>query len=164
MPTILEAAGIQAPKVVDGIPQAPIEGVSMVYTFDKANADAPSKHHTQYFEMFGDHALYNDGWIASTKVIRPPWENFGPADLDPAGLPWELYDLTKDWTQDQDVADKYPEKLKELEGPLLGRGGQVPGSAVGRVDRDPIRHAAAQRYGWPQRVHLLRRDDRHAER
>jgi arylsulfatase A-like enzyme len=53
MPTILEAAGIQAPKVVDGIPQAPIEGVSMVYTFDKANADAPSKHHTQYFEMFG---------------------------------------------------------------------------------------------------------------
>jgi arylsulfatase A-like enzyme len=61
VPTILEAAGIKAPKVVDGIEQAPIEGVSMAYTFDKANADAPSKHVTQYFEMMGDHAIMTAG-------------------------------------------------------------------------------------------------------
>jgi arylsulfatase A-like enzyme len=115
VPTILEATGISAPTVVDGIPQKPIEGVSMVYTFDKTNADAPSRHHTQYFEMFGDHALYHDGWIASTKVVRPPWDTFGPALLDPAGFPWELYDLSKDWTQSENVADKNPAKLKELQ-------------------------------------------------
>jgi arylsulfatase A-like enzyme len=115
VPTILEATGIRAPDVVDGIPQKPIEGVSMAYTFDKANANAPSTHKTQYFEMMGDHAIYHDGWIASTKVMRPPWDVLGPVSLDPAGYPWELYDLTKDWTQSENVADKYPEKLKELQ-------------------------------------------------
>ena len=115
VPTILEATGIPAPKVVDGIPQKPIEGVSMAYTFDKANANAPSTHKTQYFEMIGDHAIYHDGWIASTKVMRPPWDVLGPTSQDPAGFPWELYDLTKDWTQYENVADKYPEKLKELQ-------------------------------------------------
>ena len=115
VPTILEATGIPAPEVVDGIPQKPIEGVSMVYTFDKANADAPSTHHTQYFEMMGDHAIYHDGWIASTKVMRPPWVTAGPVSQDPAGFPYELYDLTKDWTQFDDVAAKYPEKVKEMD-------------------------------------------------
>ncbi len=115
VPTILEATGIPAPEVVDGIPQKPIEGVSMVYTFDKANANAPSTHHTQYFEMMGDHAIYHDGWIASTKVMRPPWVTAGPVSQDPASFPYELYDLTKDWTQSDNVADKNPEKLKEME-------------------------------------------------
>lgn len=115
VPTILEATGIQAPKEVDGILQKPIEGVSMMYTFDKKNTNAPSEHHTQYFEIFGDHAIYHDGWIASTKVMRPPWEVLGSVSEDPAGFPYELYDLTKDWTQFDDVASKYPEKLKELE-------------------------------------------------
>jgi arylsulfatase len=115
VPMLLEATGIPAPNVVDGIPQKPIEGVSFMYTFDAKNANAPSRHTTQYFEMFGDHALYHDGWIASTKVMRPPWVTFGPALLDPAGFPWELYDVTKDWTQYDNVADKYPAKLKELQ-------------------------------------------------
>ncbi len=115
VPTILEATGIRAPDVVDGIKQAPIEGVSMVYTFDKANANAPSRHRTQYFEMMGDHAIYHDGWIASTKVMRPPWDVLGPVSNDPAGFPWELYDLTKDWTQYEDVAAKNPAKLKEMQ-------------------------------------------------
>ncbi|MGB0087483.1 MAG: arylsulfatase [Rhodomicrobiaceae bacterium] len=115
VPTILEATQIRAPEMVDGIAQKPIEGSSMVYTFDKANADAPSKHTTQYFEMLGDHAIYHEGWIASTKVIRAPWDVAGPADLNPADLPWELYDLSKDWTQSENVADKYPAKLKELQ-------------------------------------------------
>ena len=114
-PTILEATGITPPAVVDGIPQSPIEGVSMNYLFDAANADAPSTHTTQYFEMMGDHAIYHDGWIASTKVIRPPWEITGAVSQDPAGFPWELYDLTKDWTQSNDIAAENPEKLKEME-------------------------------------------------
>jgi arylsulfatase len=114
VPTILEAAGISAPKTVDGIAQAPIEGVSMMYTFDKKNANAPSTHHTQYFEMFGDHAIYHDGWIASTKIMRPPWIVTAPVSQDPAGYPYELYDLTKDWTQYENVAAKYPAKVKEL--------------------------------------------------
>jgi arylsulfatase A-like enzyme len=115
VPTILEATGIRQPEIVDGIRQSPIEGVSMVYTFDKANANAPSTHKTQYFEMLGDHAIYHDGWIASAKVMRPPWDVAGAVNQDPAGFPWELYDLTKDWTQFEDVAAKYPEKLKELQ-------------------------------------------------
>ena len=83
VPTILEVCGIRQPETVDGIKQAPIEGVSFAYTFDEANADAPSAHKTQYFEMMGDHAIYHEGWIASTKVIRPPWEVFGPVNPDP---------------------------------------------------------------------------------
>ena len=115
VPTILEATGIPAPEMVNGIAQRPIEGVSMAYTWDKANANAPSAHHTQYFEMMGDHALYHDGWIASTKVIRPPWEVIGPVNQDPFNnVTWELYDLSKDWTQDDDVAAANPEKLKDL--------------------------------------------------
>jgi arylsulfatase len=115
VPTILEATGIHAPTVVDGIPQKPIEGVSMMYTFDAKNADAPSRHHTQYFEMMGDHAIYHDGWIASTKVMRPPWITASAVSQDPAGFPYELYDVSKDWTQFDNVADKFPDKLKELE-------------------------------------------------
>jgi len=114
VPTILEAAQLKQPEVVDGIPQKPIQGVSMAYTFDKKNADAVSTHKTQYFEMIGDHAIYHDGWIASSKVMRVPWDNSGKGHPDPAGWPWELYDLSKDWTQYEDVAAKHPVKLKEM--------------------------------------------------
>jgi arylsulfatase len=115
VPTILEATGIRAPEVVDGIKQSPIEGVSMMYTFDAKNANAPSTHTTQYFEMMGDHAIYHDGWIASTKVMRPPWDISGGLGLDPATYPWELYHVATDWTQTKDVAATHPEKLKELQ-------------------------------------------------
>jgi arylsulfatase A-like enzyme len=115
VPTILEAAGIKQPKAVDGIKQSPIEGVSMFYTFDKAKANAPSTHKTQYFEMFGNYAIYHDGWIASGKVTRPSWVTFGPANLNPAKAQWELYDLSKDWTQNDDLAAKNPAKVKEME-------------------------------------------------
>jgi arylsulfatase A-like enzyme len=115
VPTILEATGIQAPTVVEGIPQKPIEGVSMNYTFDTKNADAPSTRTTQYFEMMGDHAIYHDGWIASTKVMRPPWEIVGAVHQDPAAYPYELYDVRKDWTQFENLAARYPEKVKELD-------------------------------------------------
>jgi arylsulfatase len=115
VPTLLEATKIKAPDTVDGIKQAPIEGTSFMYTFDKANADAPSRHTTQYFEMMGDHAIYHDGWIASTKVMRKPWDLAGAVSQDPASFPYELYDLSKDWTQDDDVAAKYPDKVKEMD-------------------------------------------------
>jgi arylsulfatase A-like enzyme len=113
VPTILEATGIQQPEVVDGIKQSPIEGFSMVYTFDKKNADVPTTHKTQYFEMMGDRALYHEGWLANTKVMRAPWVHAAPKEnvLD---YPWELYNLNEDWTQSKDLAAQYPEKLKEL--------------------------------------------------
>jgi arylsulfatase len=116
VPTILQAAGIKQPTMVDGIKQSPIEGVSMMYTFDKKNESAPSTHTTQYFEMFGDRALYHDGWIAGTKVMRPPWVTGAAPKESVVNYPWELYDLRNDWTQYEDVAAKNPAKLKELQG------------------------------------------------
>lgn len=115
VPTILEAAGIPAPEEVDGIAQAPIEGTSFLYTFDEENAEAPSRHKTQYFEMMGQWALYDDGWLLSTKVNRAPWEAFGPANPDPLNNQvFELYDLSKDFTQSNDIAAEHPEKVAEL--------------------------------------------------
>ena len=115
VPTILDAAGIRAPEYVNGIKQAPMEGTSLVYTFDKENATAPSQHTTQYFEMMGQWALYHEGWLLSTKVNRAPWEAFGPANPDPLNNQvLELYDLTTDFSQSQNIADKNPKKVKEL--------------------------------------------------
>ncbi len=117
VPTILEAAGIQAPETVDGIKQAPIEGVSMAYTFDSANANAPSKRQTQYFEMFGNRALYHDGWIAATVPPQPPWL-MGTAKMPDlmTGYKWELYNIADDYSENNDVAAQHPDKLKELQG------------------------------------------------
>jgi len=115
VPTILEATGIRAPEEVDGIKQKPIEGTSFVYTFDAANAKAPSRHKTQYFEMMGQWALYDDGWLLSTKVNRAPWEAFGPANPDPLNNQvFQLYDLSTSWNQSEDVAAQNPKKVKEL--------------------------------------------------
>ena len=115
VPTILEACGISAPESVDGIKQKPIEGTSLAYTFDVANAKAPTKHTTQYFEMMGQWALYNNGWLLSTKVNRAPWEAFGAANPDPLNNQvLELYNLDKDFSQTQDLAAKNPDKVKAL--------------------------------------------------
>lgn len=115
VPTILEACGIRAPEEVDGITQAPIDGVSFGYTFRAGSATAPSTHKTQYFEMMGDHALYHDGWIASTKVTRSPWDVMGQVNPDPFGnVTWELFDLANDWTQSVDVAAQHPEKVRQM--------------------------------------------------
>ncbi len=115
VPTILEAAGIRAPEVVDGIEQKPIEGTSFAYTFDAANATVPSRHERQYFEMFGQWALYENGWMLSTKVDRAPWIAFGPANPDPLNdQVFQLYDLNEDFTQSNDVAGKYPDKVEKM--------------------------------------------------
>jgi len=115
VPTILEVAGIQPPVYVDGIKQAPIEGTSFAYTFDPQNADAPSRHKIQYFEMMGQWSIYDDGWLLSTKVNRAPWEAFGPANTDPLNNQvLELYNLNEDFSQSNDLAAKYPDKVAEL--------------------------------------------------
>ncbi len=116
VPTILEASGIQPPDVVDGVDQDPIEGVSMAYTWDKANAEAPSTHHTQYFEMFGERAIYHEGWMAATVPFRSPWDGTAQPPQDVVNdAKWELFDLSKDWTQSTDVSAENPAKLKELQ-------------------------------------------------
>jgi arylsulfatase A-like enzyme len=115
VPTILEVTGIPAPETVDGVTQAPIEGTSFAYTFDAANAKEPSHHKIQYFEMMGQWALYDEGWLLSTKVNRTPWDAFGPANTDPLNNQvLELYDLTKDYSQSQNIADKHPDKVQEM--------------------------------------------------
>ncbi|MGY4502372.1 arylsulfatase A-like enzyme [Bradyrhizobium sp. GM24.11] len=120
VPTILEAAGIKAPDIVDGIKQKPIEGTSFAYTFDAQNAKVASRHNTQYFEMMGQWALYKDGWMLSTKVNRAPWEAFGPANPDPLNNQvFQLYNLNTDFSQTDDIAGKNPDKVKEMRAQFL---------------------------------------------
>jgi arylsulfatase len=110
-PTIIEAAGLPHPVSVEGIPQDPIEGVSMLYAFD--DASAAGRHETQYFEMFGNRGIYHKGWTAVTRH-RTPWD----ATKQPPALDddvWELYDTTQDWSQANDLSKEMPEKLRQLQ-------------------------------------------------
>ncbi len=117
VPTILEAAGIAQPEMIDGIKQHPIEGTSMAYTWDKANANAPTRHTTQYFEMLGNRAIYHDGWVATTTPATLPWElSSKPAPDVITGYNWEIYNVMEDPTQSNDLAAKMPEKLKQMQG------------------------------------------------
>jgi arylsulfatase len=116
VPTLLEATGIPQPLAVNGITQRPMEGVSMAYTWDKANANAPSARKTQYFEMFCNRAIYHDGWIACTTPPAPPWA-MGTAKLPDDvinGYKWELYNLNEDFSESNDLAAKNSDKLREL--------------------------------------------------
>ena len=111
-PTVLEAAGIPQPTIVNGVMQSPYEGTSMLYSFN--DAKAPERHETQYFEMFCNRGIYHKGWRAVTKH-RTPWMMGGekmPAFDDDV---WELYDGSKDWTQSKDLSKQMPEKLHELQ-------------------------------------------------
>ena len=118
VPTLLEATGIKAPELVNGIKQKPIEGVSMAYTFDKANADAPSKHETQYFEMVGNRAIYHDGWVAATTPPVAPWL-LGTTMPELGDYHWELYNIAKDYSENNDLAAQQPDKLKEMQALFL---------------------------------------------
>jgi len=110
-PTIYEAVGIEFPEILNGVAQKPIEGLSMAYSFDKA--DAPGRRRTQYFEMFINRALYHDGWWAASRV-NVPWVGDAPA-ADPDTATWELYNLNEDFTQAKDLAKSNPGKLRELQ-------------------------------------------------
>jgi arylsulfatase len=121
VPTILEVTGIPAPLMVNGIAQKPIEGVSMAYTFDKTNADAPSTRKTQYFEMFANRGIYHDGWYACTTPPAPPWL-LGTVKLPEDvvnGYKWELYNLKEDYSQYNDLAAKMPDKLRDMQEAFL---------------------------------------------
>jgi arylsulfatase len=109
-PTILEAAGIPQPECVDGITQDPIEGASMLASFN--DGKAPEHHDTQYFEVMGNRAIYHKGWTAVTKHYTPWIPGEKPALDDDV---WELYDTTKDWSQSKDLSKEMPQKLKELQ-------------------------------------------------
>jgi arylsulfatase len=113
-PTVLEAAHLPEPKIVNGTPQEPIEGVSMLYTF--ADAKAESRHKTQYFEIFGNRGIYQDGWFAGT-IHRAPWEREPRQPL--LQDKWELYDTRSDFSLTNDLAAKEPKKLKEMEDVFL---------------------------------------------
>jgi arylsulfatase len=114
-PTILEAAGLPEPKVVNGIKQYPMDGVSMVYSFE--DATAKERHTTQYFEMFGNRAIYHDGWLART-IFKAPWEAKGrrPVTDDSA---WELYDTRTDFSLANDLSAQQPQKLKDMQALFL---------------------------------------------
>jgi arylsulfatase len=110
VPTILEAANVPEPYMVNGVPQKPIEGISMMYSF--ADPKAQEQRNTQYFEMFGNRAIYDRGWVAACRHGRLPWENAGSFDFDKDK--WELYKVDEDFSEYNDIADKHPEKVREL--------------------------------------------------
>ena len=116
-PTVLEAAGIPVPDVVDGVPQAPMEGTSFGYTF--ADAEAGERHTTQYFEVHGSRGIYDHGWVASARHNRMPWSTPRTPPIPFAEDVWELYDTRADWTQARDVAEQHPDKLAELQAKFL---------------------------------------------
>lgn len=141
-PTVLEAAGLPEPKIVNGTPQIPMEGKSLVYTFD--NAKAKEQHITQYFEIAGNRAIYHDGWLART-IHKAPWEGKVRRPLEEDI--WELYDARTDFSLANDLAAKNPEKLKELQAVFLTEAAKyqvlpiddrfferLDGEAVGRPD------------------------------
>jgi arylsulfatase len=99
--------------MMDGTRQKPLDGVSLVYTF--ANPNAPTRHSVQYFEMFGNRAIYKDGWMANTTPLRLPWVTSG-SDPNPDDFKWELYNISEDFSQANNLVEKNPAKLKELQG------------------------------------------------
>jgi arylsulfatase A-like enzyme len=114
VPTILDVCGVPQPKRVNGVDQRPMDGVSMSYTFTDANAK--STRNTQYFEMMGNRALYHDGWVAATTPFRKPWQIVGGETKYPSrDFKWELYHVSDDFSEADNVAEKYPDKLKELQ-------------------------------------------------
>lgn len=111
--TLLDAAGIDPPSSVNGLEQMPIDGVSMLPTMESASA--AENHVTQYFEMFGNRAIYHDGWIASCFHGRVPWERFGSVPFDGPQERWELYDIRNDFSQGVDLAAAHPDRLLKLQ-------------------------------------------------
>lgn len=115
VPTIYEIIGISHPETVNGIPQDPMDGISLAYSID--DRDAPGRRRTQYFEIMGSRSIYSDGWMASTPGPRLPWVPGAPPGIHtwtPDQDRWELYDLEHDWSQARDLAAEHPEKLAEL--------------------------------------------------
>jgi arylsulfatase len=143
VPTILEACGIAQPQSVEGIPQRPIEGASLAYTWDKANENAPTRHTTQYFEMFGSRAIYKDGWIAAAPPLIPPWD-MGKKSPPPEAYRWELYNVNDDFTENHDLARAEPERLKSLQALFMNEATKYN---VFPLENDVLQRLAAERPG-----------------
>lgn len=112
-PTILEATGVPAPDSIDGVTQEPMDGVSLAYTWE--DTKAKSKRTTQYFEMFANRAIYDNGWVACTTPTTPPWVSVAEAVDVINGYDWELYNIEDDFSESENLAEKHPDKLKELQ-------------------------------------------------
>jgi arylsulfatase len=112
MPTLLAAAGVQIPATVNGLQQLPVDGISMLYAMEGTNGT--SARTTQYFEMFGNRAIYHDGWIASCFHGRVPWNRFGMVPFFGEQEKWELYNIAEDFSQGVNLAETHPDKLAEL--------------------------------------------------
>ena len=125
---------------VSFVKQKPLEGVSLIYTFD--NATAPTQHGTQYFEMCGNRAIYKDGWMASTTPLRLPWVVLG-AEPNPDDFKWELYNINEDFSQVNNLLETNPYKLKELQDAFDGRGQEVQrlSARLRASARGPIRRS-----------------------
>ena len=144
MPTVLDALGLTPPATIRGVTQAPIEGVSFAHTFNEA--DAATRHHTQYFEMFGHRAIYHDGWRAVCPWPGPSFteaakkgRHYGsPIDAtvlaDIEANDWELYDLTTDYAETKNLAAEQPRQGDRDGRSMVGRGRQVQRDADRRVD------------------------------
>ena len=169
VPTILEASGVETPEKVDGIPQKPIDGVSMVYTWDKANANAPSTRKTQYFEMLGMRGIYHDGWMASHHAARSSVGRLrGSAAEDAQGHPEWLHLGTVQPGRRSHAGRRHrgpepAEACRDAED-LHGRGEEVQRVAAGQPVARPFPGAATERDRGPDQVHLHRRTQQHAQR
>ncbi|MBP6724882.1 MAG: sulfatase-like hydrolase/transferase [Halioglobus sp.] len=149
MPTLLEAAGVRAPEFVDGIEQQPIDGTSMMYSFN--NPDAPSTRKTQYYEIHANRGIYHNGWLANTTPRNMPWNMPRERGSDVSTYTWELYDLSTDFSQSNNLADKYPQKLRDMQAlfdtqarkynvyPLQDVGGQIRGMKAAMASGQPPR-------------------------
>ncbi|HEY9784870.1 MAG TPA: arylsulfatase [Candidatus Obscuribacterales bacterium] len=144
-PTILEAAGLPEPKSVNGTAQTPIEGVSMLYTFNQPKAE--DRHKTQYFEILCNRAIYHDGWLAGT-MHRAPWEPKPKTTV--ADDKWELYDTRKDFSLTNDLAEKMPDKLKEMQALFMQ---EAVKNNVLPLDDRTIERVNAQLVGRPDLMH-----------
>jgi len=161
MPTLLEAAGVEAPTAVDGIEQQPIDGTSMVYSF--SDGDAASPRTTQYYENLGNRAIYHNGWLASTTPRNMPWDMPVTQASDVTTYPWELYNLDEDFSQSLDLADRHPDKLAELQAvfdaearankvyPIHDMGGQARGMRMARFAQRPMR---TEYVYWGRDIHV----------
>ena len=143
MPTLMEVVGVAEPTVVNGYIQRPIEGTSFAYAFDSANATAPSRRTHQYFEMLGNRGMYANGWMASCRHGRLPWETGAEAPGFEHDK-WELYHLEEDFSQAVDLAEKEPAKLRELQDLFMAEAAKYNVAAARRpVRRTPRRDFAA---------------------
>ena len=159
LPTVLEAAGIPAPVTVDGVGQAPIQGVSMAYAFGKPEAEG--RRTTQYFEIFALRGVYHDGWMASTTPPSTPWAPRAPTENPNRDYQWELYNLEDDFSQANDLAAEMPDKLREMQDVFLGEAAKydvlpIDDSNVDRFDVANRPSLTAGRDSFVYRGHMRR--------